>query len=83
MNRITPIDERQIFAVEHLTADVLASQAAAAQRDGDWRRAAAVWREAVEATDDADQRGWFERQAAWCDDMAALVDEIEDVPQRN
>lgn len=83
MNRITPIDERQVFAVDHLTADVLASQAAAAQRDGNWRRAAAVWREAVEATDDTDQRGWFERQAAWCDDMAALVDEIEDVPQRN
>jgi hypothetical protein len=83
MNRITPIDERQVFAVEHLTADVLASQAAAAQRDGNWRRAAAVWREAVEATDDADQRGWFERQAAWCDDMAVLVIEINDVPQRN
>lgn len=63
-----------------LTHDDLASQAQAAQRVGDWPRAAALWRRATEATGDAGQRQRCAKQAAWCDDMAVLVDELGDRP---
>lgn len=67
----------EYHGLEHVTGDTLAREAEAAQRASNWRRAAAIWREAAGAVDDADQRGWFERQAAWCDDMAVLVDETD------
>lgn len=70
----------EYHALEHVTSDTLAVQAADAQREGNWRRAAAIWREAAEATDDAKQAEWFAKQAAWCDDMAVLVAETDDAP---
>ena len=61
----------------------LANQAQAAQQTNDWMRAATLWRQAADATDDSGERERCEKLAAWCDDMAALVDEIDDQPQRN
>ena len=61
----------------------LAHQAQAAQQTNDWMRAAILWRQAAEATDDSGERERCEKLATWCDDMAALVDEIDDQPQRN
>jgi hypothetical protein len=61
----------------------LANQAQAAQQTNDWMRAAILWRQAAEATDDSGERERCEKLANWCDDMAALVDEIDDQPQRN
>jgi hypothetical protein len=70
----------EYHALEHVTGDTLTREAEAAQRAGNWRRAAAIWREVAEVVDDADQRRWFESQAAWCDDMAVLVDETDKQP---
>ena len=63
--------------------DDLANQAQAAQQTNDWIRAAILWRQAAEATEDFGERERCEKLATWCDDMAALVDEIDDQPQRN
>ena len=61
----------------------LANQAQAAQQTNNWMRAATLWRQAADGTDDSGERERWEKLATWCDDMAALVDEIDDQPQRN
>ena len=70
----------EYHALEHVTGDTLAREAETAQRAGNWRRAAAIWREAAEMIDDTGQREWFAKQAAWCDDMTVLVDGADEQP---
>jgi len=72
----------EYHALEHgaTAGQDLANQAQAAQRANDWPRAAALWRQAAEATDDAGQRDHYAKQAAWCDDMSALADDTGDQP---
>ena len=45
----------EYHALEHVTGDTLAREAETAQRAGNWRRAAAIWREAAEMIDDTGQ----------------------------
>jgi len=69
----------EYHALEHVTGDRLAGEAEAAQRTGNWPRAAAIWREAAGACDDERQRHGYLKQAAWCEDMNALRQEDESV----
>jgi hypothetical protein len=46
-------------------------------------RAAILWRQAADTTDDSREYERCEKLATWCDDMAALVDEIDDQPLGN
>jgi hypothetical protein len=56
----------------HALAEEPSEPAREAQRDGAWRQAAALWRRAAETCDEP-QRAWYEKQAAWCLDMARLT----------
>jgi len=71
----------EYHALEHeaTAGDDVASQAQAAQRAGDWSRAAALWRQAADTCDDEQQRHGCLKQAAWCEDMNALRREDESV----
>jgi hypothetical protein len=66
-------------ALEHATAaKELADRAQSAQRANAWSKAAALWRRAAENY--YDEACWDHclKQAAWCDDMAALTGKEDD-----
>jgi hypothetical protein len=64
----------EFHALEHAGWD-FAGEAQQAQAASAWPQAAALWRQAAEACGDSAVRDRCQNQAAWCDDMAALVEE--------
>ena len=67
----------EFHALQHAGQD-FAGQAERAQVASAWPQAAALWRQAAEASGDAAQREHYLKQAAWCDDMDALVEEPDE-----
>jgi hypothetical protein len=69
----------EFHALQHAGRD-FASEAQQAQAANAWPTAVALWRQVAEASGDAAERERCLKQAAWCDDMAALVEEPADQP---
>jgi hypothetical protein len=70
----------EFHALEHepTAPDDLANEAQAAQQANDWSQAAELWRKAAAACREPHQCERYLKQAAWCDDMAALAEETGD-----
>ena len=68
-DRLRLADDGEFELFEHAR---YAGDAESAQRDKAWPQAAALWQAAAFQCHNAQRRGDYERQAAWCREMARI-----------
>lgn len=59
-----------------------AEEAESAERGEAWPQAAALWRKAVEACDDAERRGAYETAVARCESEIAVDEQLAGIARR-